>query len=81
MLVSALEGLTVTVAVPESVTVEGTFMVIEVAGTGDLVTVTVLQDWRLLMLSVTQNWTEPFDLTVIAPVDELIVALEVLFEL
>ncbi len=68
------------VAVALSVTVVGTFMVIEVAGTGDLTTLTVLQDCLLLMLSLTQNCTEPFDLTVIAPVLLLIVALEVLLE-
>ena len=68
------------VAVALSVTVVGTFMVIEVAGTGDLTTLTVLQDCLLLMLSLTQNCTEPLALTVIIPVVLLIVALEVLLE-
>ena len=70
------------VAVAVSLTVEGTFKVIAVI---DFLTLTALQSWRLVTLSVTQKVTvlrlaELPETTVIIPVEALIVATEGDFE-
>ncbi len=76
-MVVAPVGDTVVVAVAESVTVEGTFIVIAVAS---FLTFAFLQDLRPEMVSVTQNWTVPLALTEIAPVVAFMVAFAVSLE-